>query len=112
MKILTSKEIRDEFYNGVKWVAVDDYISLLKAIKATSIDFDCECHKEETCAMCAVEEMVEKELNSLSPEKPNTIKDDRKCKVCGNKLSEHSSFSDNHTYSPDKEKEVQDEITN
>ena len=28
----------------------------------------------------------------------NTIKDDRECKICGKKLSEHSSFSDNHTH--------------
>ncbi len=28
----------------------------------------------------------------------NTIKDDRECKTCGKKLSEHSRFYDDHTY--------------
>ncbi len=28
------------------------------------------------------------------------IKDDRECKICGKKLSEHSAFSDGHSYVP------------
>jgi len=31
---------------------------------------------------------------------PITIIDDRKCKICKKKLTEHSSFYDNHKYTP------------
>ncbi len=30
------------------------------------------------------------------------IKDDRECKTCGKKLSEHSRFYDDHSYIPTK----------
>ena len=32
--------------------------------------------------------------------KEETIIDDRECQVCGKKLTEHSSISDNHKYVP------------
>ncbi len=47
-----------------------------------------------------VDNAIDKLLNTKNSE--NTIKDDRECKVCNKKLSEHSRFSDDHTYISNK----------
>ena len=69
-----------------------------------------ECFWTKGCKMtrnaCHFFQEVDMRNPSLNSNKQNkeTIKDDRDCKVCGKKLTEHSSFSDSHAYIPKKTK--------
>ena len=49
-------------------------------------------------------------LNLSTQDTENTIKDDRECKTCGKKLTEHSAFYDDHTYIPKKKNEVSKDV--